>query len=117
MPAIGVISTKGGAGKSTTAVNVAVAASAAGFSTAIVDCDNQASAAEWAADRTGDYPLVAQVEEGKVAKLLPARLKEARQSDVDVIVIDTAPRFIADIEAVIKLSDLVIITTQPRLVD
>jgi chromosome partitioning protein len=118
MITIGVISTKGGAGKSSTAINLVTTASATGLKTAIIDCDNQASVAEWGADRSGqEFPIIAQIAEGAVGAELKERLGDADGESVDLVVIDTAPRFIADIEAVIKASDLVLIVTPPRILD
>lgn len=115
---IGVISTKGGAGKTATTINLAAAAVKSGRRPAIIDCDPQASAAEWAADREGrDWPIVAQIEEGKVAKELPGLIANAATAGADLILIDTAPRYVRDVEAVIAASDLVLLVTQPRISD
>jgi len=55
MHVVAVLSEKGGAGKTTTTVHLAVAAKLAGQDAVIVDLDPQASAADWA-DRRGDSP-------------------------------------------------------------
>ncbi|MBV5334152.1 ParA family protein, partial [bacterium] len=47
MKTLAIISRKGGAGKTTIAVHLAVAAEAYGIATAIFDLDPQASAALW----------------------------------------------------------------------
>ena len=53
MKIVSVINQKGGAGKTTLALHLAVASSTAGRNTAVLDLDPQASAAKWA-DRPGD---------------------------------------------------------------
>jgi len=55
MRVVAVLSEKGGAGKTTTAVHLAVAAQLAGLDTVIIDLDPQASATDWA-DRRGSKP-------------------------------------------------------------
>ena len=47
MYALAVISRKGGTGKTTLAVHLAVAAMLSGLETVIIDLDTQASAAKW----------------------------------------------------------------------
>ena len=54
MYAVTLIAHKGGTGKTTLAINLAVAAEAAGLRTALVDLDPQASAAGWGDHRESD---------------------------------------------------------------
>nr|WP_137830278.1 ParA family protein [Methylobacterium sp. L1A1] len=51
MRTIAVISQKGGIGKSTVAVHLALAGTLVGFRTALVDLDPQATARKWGAKR------------------------------------------------------------------
>jgi len=67
MHVVTVIAQKGGAGKTTIAINLAVAAEACGWRTALVDLDPQASAAGWGDHRERDLPLVAAVPAAGVA--------------------------------------------------
>ncbi len=55
---IAVISQKGGTGKSTIAIHLAVAAHLAGHRCAVVDLDPQASARKWGDKREADGPEV-----------------------------------------------------------
>ena len=47
MKTLAIVSQKGGVGKTTIAVHIAVAAASAGYSVAIIDLDPQATAAQW----------------------------------------------------------------------
>jgi hypothetical protein len=55
MKVIAVLSEKGGAGKTTVTVHLAVAAQLAGLDVAVIDLDPQGSAADWC-DRRGSTP-------------------------------------------------------------
>jgi chromosome partitioning protein len=58
MATVAVISQKGGAGKTTLALNLAVAAHAAGRVSLVFDTDPQATASQWAAWRQDRPPEV-----------------------------------------------------------
>ena len=58
MDVIAVIAQKGGTGKTTLAVSLAVAAERSGRTVAIVDLDPQASASNWGDRREDDSPVV-----------------------------------------------------------
>ena len=57
MKTIAIISQKGGAGKTTVAIHLAVAAERAGLNAALFDLDPQASAASWA-DKRNAFDMV-----------------------------------------------------------
>jgi chromosome partitioning protein len=69
MKVVAVLSEKGGAGKTTLAVHLAVAAQLAGFGSAIIDLDPQASAADWS-DRRGAAPEAVAVPSTRLAHAL-----------------------------------------------
>ncbi|NCN44074.1 MAG: ParA family protein [Thiomicrospira sp.] len=59
MKVLAMVSHKGGSGKSTTSVHLAVAATMAGLKVLVVDCDhNSRSSQEWAMERESPEPVV-----------------------------------------------------------
>ena len=72
MKTLAIISQKGGSGKTTLAVHLAVAAELDGKSTVIVDLDPQASAAGWGDSRESDSPMVVTAPPARLASILDA---------------------------------------------
>lgn len=113
MKIIAVVSQKGGAGKTTLAVHLAVAAAHSGYSVAIIDLDQQATAAQWADWREGDNVAVVAAPHGR----LGPTLAEARRSNVDLVIIDSPPAADSAAVAAAKAADLVLIPTRPSAFD
>src|SRR3954465_1228930 len=111
MRTIALISQKGGSGKTTLAVNLAVQAHLAGLRTTIVDIDAQQTATKWPARRSGPPPSVISAQ----AERLPVTMGSL--SGLDLVVIDTAGK--ADREALIaaKAADFILIPTPPPIED
>jgi chromosome partitioning protein len=113
MPTIAIVSQKGGSGKTTLAINLAVAATNDDKLTCIIDTDPQATAAAWS-DWRGDY-------QPEVITTPPARLARTLQTcakaDVEVIVIDTPPHADAAAREAVKAADIVLVPTRPRPFD
>src|SRR3954469_15152481 len=111
MRTIALISQKGGSGKTTLAVNLAVQAHLAGLRTAVVDIDAQQTATKWHDRRSGAPPPVISAQ----AERLPVTMKSL--SGLDLVVIDTAGK--ADREALIaaRAADLILIPTRPAIED
>jgi chromosome partitioning protein len=84
MKVLAVLSEKGGAGKTTIAVHLAVAAQLAGLDVAIIDLDPQGSAADWS-DRRGSAPEAVAIPPVRLEKLLT----DLRGNDADLVIIDT----------------------------
>jgi chromosome partitioning protein len=57
MKTVAILSGKGGSGKSTIALHLAVGAERRGYSVAVLDVDPQASAATWADSRASEARL------------------------------------------------------------
>jgi len=109
---LGVLSQKGGVGKTTLAVNLAAAFSA-GRRVLLVDADPQGSALAWSAAREKNplFPVV-----GMAKPTLHRDLPELAR-DYDVVVIDGAPRVNDLGRAAILASDRVLIPVQPSPYD
>jgi chromosome partitioning protein len=85
MKTLAIISEKGGAGKTTLAVNLAVAAETTGLATAIFDLDPRANSTVWGDNREPKIPAVVPAQ----APRLPMLLAQARANDADLVIIDS----------------------------
>lgn len=113
MITIGIVSQKGGSGKTTLATHLAAAAVKAGYVTCLIDLDPQATAAAWGDWRSGADPEVITTPPARLGRTI----ENAGKLGAQVIVIDTPPN--ADVEAreAIKAADLVLIPCRPRTFD
>ena len=113
MKIIAIVSQKGGSGKTTVAVHLAVCAERAGKTSAIIDLDPQASALEWRSRREAEGPEVITA----TPEQLPALLKTAKANGADLAIIDTAPH--SDRAAVVAadLANLILIPCRPSAFD
>jgi chromosome partitioning protein len=109
---IGLLSRKGGVGKTTLALHLAVLAQAAGRQTLLVDLDPQRSAASWWQARAAETPQLAETTPVKLRDLLT----KAGETGVDVAVIDTRPTK-ADAAHIAALCDLLLVPTRPAILD
>lgn len=113
MKTIAIISQKGGAGKTTVAIHLAVAAEQRGIRTALFDLDPQASAASWADKRNAPSPAVISAQAGR----LPGLLKQAAEQEADLVLIDSAPNADAASLAAARAADLILIPCRPAAFD
>ena len=113
MKTLALLARKGGAGKTTLAVHLAVIAAQAGRRVLLVDTDPQRSTAAWWRSRKADTPELVECD----ASRLPAILKAAQADGVDLVVVDTRPSVEADTATVARLADLVLIPTRPAILD
>ena len=113
MKTVALMTEKGGTGKSTLAVHLAVCAARQGKAVAVIDLDPQASAASWCERRAaGDIAVVA-----AKAQELPRLLAEARKQGADLVLIDTAGRSDVTTAHVIEVTDLMLIPCRPSIYD
>ncbi|NJM69228.1 MAG: ParA family protein [Scytonema sp. RU_4_4] len=113
MKTVAIISRKGGAGKTTLTVHLAVAACIDGKETAIIDLDPQASAAGWGDSRKQETPAVVSAQAARLPKVLEA----AVNNGADLAIIDTAPHSETAALAAIRAADLILIPCRPAILD
>ena len=113
MQVVALLSQKGGAGKTTLALALAVAAQQTGRSTAVVDLDPQASAAKWA-DRRGERPpVVISAQAARLTQVLAA----AEDGGADLVILDTPPRADSVALAAAQVADLVLVPCRASVLD
>jgi chromosome partitioning protein len=113
MKTIAIISQKGGAGKTTLALHLAVAAEQAGRPAAVIDLDPQASATGWGDHRGKDQPAVASAQAARLDQVLAA----ARKAGAALGIIDTAPHSENTALAAARAADLILIPCRPAILD
>jgi chromosome partitioning protein len=111
MHTIAVVAEKGGVGKTTLALTLAVAAVQAGRKVAVFDLDPQATAAQWTDRRSQEFPWVL----ATPATRLDAAMANAKGQGVDFIVIDTPPHAGTDAVEAARRADLVLVPVEPHL--
>jgi chromosome partitioning protein len=113
MKTVAMISQKGGSGKTTVAVHLAVCAELAGKRSAIIDLDPQASALEWGNRRQAETPEVIRATHEQLAGLL----EQARANRADIAIIDTAPHSDRAATVAAGLADVILIPCRPAAFD
>lgn len=113
MKVVTIVSQKGGVGKSTLATALAVASSAKGKATALIDLDPQASATFWSdIKRRTDIATTA-----LPAVRLGPTLEGLKSSGCDLVVIDTPPNARDVAYQAIERADLVLVPTKAWVLD
>ncbi|TAN40133.1 MAG: ParA family protein [Nitrospirae bacterium] len=110
---IAVISQKGGSGKTTALLNLAVAAHRDGRAVLVVDLDPQASATLWHRARADKTLVVQPTHPAGIANLL----KVAQEQGVELVFIDTAAQTDSNAAEAVEVADLVLITCRPSVMD
>jgi chromosome partitioning protein len=115
MQTLALVCQKGGSGKTTLAVHLAVEAAAAGQRTLIMDLDPQASAARWA-DRRKPSPIDIDVAVESAARL-DAALQVALKEGYDLVVLDTAPHADQAALRVARAADIILVPVRCSILD
>jgi chromosome partitioning protein len=113
MKTVAILSQKGGSGKTTLAIHLAVAALERDLTAMVADLDPQASASLWHKARAHPLPHVQPTH--PVA--LPGLIQEAGRQGLDLFLIDTAPQSDNPAVAAAEAADLVLITCRPSVMD
>ena len=113
MKTITILSNKGGAGKTTLAIHLAVAAEQASKRTAVLNLDPQGSATTWSEERAEETPAVVPTHARHLERVLSA----ADQEGADLAIVDTAPHSEATSLAAARVTDVVLVPCRPTLFD
>ena len=104
---------KGGAGKTSLALALAVEAGGAGKTAIVLDTDPQASACRWRDRRQVRDPVVIDVQPSRLQNALGA----AAEQGVDLVVIDTPPRSESAALEAARVAHLVVIPCRAQILD
>lgn len=113
MTTISIVSQKGGAGKTSLAINLAGAAEASGQDAVIIDLDPQASAKSWYDRRGEENPVVISAQAAALSEVL----ETAAAHGADYAIIDTAPHSETAALTAGKAADLILIPCRASYVD
>ena len=119
MNVLAIIGQKGGNGKTTIALGLAVVATLRKRQVAVIDLDPQATATNWSDRRAREYPDLAGAPAvvSCVPGRLPAMLQAARENGADLAIIDTPGKSTDTLIAAAKAADLVLMPAQPQVFD
>lgn len=113
MKTVAFVTQKGGTGKSTLAVALAVEAQAQGQTVHVIDLDPQATVRAWRQRREAESPDVVGVQ----AAQLEATLARLRRKKVDLVLIDTPGADSPGTTAAMGAADLCLIPARPSIAD
>lgn len=116
MQVLAIATQKGGSGKSTTTVNVGVAATQSGLNVALLDLDPQGSVVAWGERRDADRPAIDRVPPERVNEL-PAILPRLEAQGFDLVILDTAGSATTAGNLAIRTADLVLVPVRPTILD
>jgi chromosome partitioning protein len=108
---LAIVAEKGGVGKTTVALDMAVTAVRKGHTVAVIDVDPQATASKWTDRRTSEYPWVVPTHAARLA----ATIDQAKAQGVDFIVIDTPPHSATDAAEAARRADIVLVPVEPHV--
>jgi chromosome partitioning protein len=113
MKTIAMLSQKGGTGKTTLTLHLAVAAGRRGQTVAVIDLDPQASSAGWKDSRAADSPVVVAIPHSR----LPQAMETAKAAGASLALIDTAPHSEGAAMAAARAADLILIPCRAGILD
>ena len=113
MKTLAVMSRKGGAGKTTVAVNLTLVARAMGLKAVLADADPLRSASEMLRDRDDAAGAFFETSSSKLFTLIEA----CRRSGAELLIIDTPAAPEADVAEAVKVADLCLAVSRPTYLD
>jgi chromosome partitioning protein len=123
MHTLAIVSTKGGVGKTTLAVHLAVAAQTAGVKTLLIDLDPQGSAAQWSKDRArlasehGRWFKAPLDVRRLFANDLAEEILRAEGEGYGLVIIDTPPHADFPAARAAEAADIVLMPSRPGYFD
>ena len=109
---VAVVSEKGGAGKTTIALDLAVNAVSKGYKVAVIDVDPQSTSSNWTDRRSHEYPWVVATHASRIV----ATIEQAKTKGIDFIVIDTPPHSATEATEAARRADVVVLpVARPQL--
>ena len=113
MKTIAILSQKGGAGETTLALHLAVAAAKDNLNAVVVDLDPQASAANWGDRRKTELPVVVS---SHASRWHPFSTKHGKMMASSAI-LDTTPRSDSIALQAARAADLILVPCRPAILD
>lgn len=108
-----IVSQKGGSGKTTLALHLAIAATSKGRKTLVIDLDPQVSAERWSELRDEAEPAIVAGEPERLGDML----RVAAENGADLVIIDTPPKSDRTTLIAAKAADLVLIPSRGTILD
>ena len=113
MKTLAIIAQKGGAGKTTVSINLAIAATLAKLETVLIDIDKQGSAYKWSRLRKESSPAIFEAKEPQLKQMIQA----AQKAGAALTILDTAPHSEKAAQSAANLADFILIPVQPSNLD
>ena len=113
MKVISLVTQKGGSGKSTLCISLAVAAKEAGYSVCILEMDKQATVTQWRQERSVAEPEVGQIDAARLEEVI-GKLQGA---EYDYVFLDTPGIDSPGTTAAVRVADLCLIPCRPSPAD
>ncbi|MCE3289329.1 MAG: chromosome partitioning protein ParA [Caulobacter sp.] len=113
MRTLAILSRKGGTGKTTVSLHLAMAAWLSGRGVLLADCDRQGSAQEWRRERQVGGPVVFSTK----TPALFATQQAAHRAGRDLMIIDTSPSASEDLAEAVRCADFCLMVLRPSFLD
>jgi cellulose biosynthesis protein BcsQ len=113
MDVIAVIAQKGGTGKTTVVLSLAVEAERRGVTVAVIDLDPQATATNWGDRREAETPVIVSAQPARLHHVL----KAAQDQGAQLVLIDTPARSEQAALEAAKAAQLVLVPCRPAIYD